>query len=130
MSQLHFELRPSVLKLGLVVGLFIILSMVFSQYLAGVVMGLAMLSVLIVLYFLREKNPLHKLAQLDGKIWVLEFKDESKKHLTLTEVKGFGPCVFMNFLDTETNKIHKVCISKDQLDLANWQQLQSLVNLF
>ena len=130
MSQLHFELRPSVLKLGLAVGLFIILSMVFSQYLAGVVMGLAMLSVLIILYFLREKNPLHKLAQLDAKIWVLEFKDESKQHLTLTQVKGFGPCVFLNFVDTETDKIHKICITKDQLDLPQWQQLQGLVHLF
>lgn len=130
MDQLHFNLRLSLLRFGLIVGLFIILSMVFSQYLAGLGMGLAMMAVLLVLYVFHERNPIQSIAQLDAQLWVLENKQKQKLHRQLIAISAFGPCVFLTFLDIEQQQSNKICITKDQLDRADWQKLQSLVNFF
>ena len=130
MSQLHFELRPSLFRFGLVVGLFIALSMIFSNYLAGLGMGLAMMVVLLLLYVFHDRNPIQQCAQLDQKLWSLQFKDGSTVQEQLSRVQGFGPCVFLKFIDTEHNKSRQLCICKDQIPPPQWQQLQTLVKLF
>lgn len=130
MDQLHFDLRPSLLKFGLIVGLFIVLSMVFSQYLAGIGMGLAMMLILMLLYIFHDRNPIQTIAQLENKLWVVQHKNKQRSHQQLIAVQGFGPCVFLTFLDIEQQQLHKICITKDQLDHADWQNLQQLVNFF
>ena len=129
MSQLHFELRPSLTRLGLSVGLFILISAILSQYIGGVAIGAAMLLILIVLYFFREKHPVQAFAQLDDLIWVIEYKDGTKKHVTLSSVRGFGIAVFFKFIDENQSESVQFCVTKDQVDLPEWKKLMTLVSL-
>lgn len=127
-QQLHFVLRPSLTKLGINVGLFILFSAIVSQHLAGLFMGLAMLAALLLLYFFHPSNPVQQLAHLDENTWVLEFKDQTKQHLSFKSAHTMGFCVFMLFSD-ENAKTQRICITKDQLDLSEWKKLLSFVEL-
>ena len=130
MSPLHFELRPSLLKLGLSVAMFVIFSILLSNYLTGFSMAIAMLLLLPFMYFMRDKNQVLAFAQLDRDIWTIEFKDNTRLEVDLLNIHNFGACALFHFKDTQHNKSYNICVTKDQFDLSDWQKLQTLTKLF
>lgn len=128
MDNLHFQLRPSLLKLGLSVTLFIVMSAIFSHYFNGVLFGLAMLFTLLALYFFHDKNPVVELAQLDGKIWTLKNKHDELQQLEFISAQRLGLCVVLKF-ESEDKKIHHISMLKDQMSLLEWKNLQTFIEL-
>lgn len=128
MDNLHFQLRPSLLKLGLSVGLFIVLSAIFSHYFNGLLFGLAMLLTLLALYVVQDKNPVTELAQLDQKLWTLKYKNDALQQVEFISAQRLGLCVLMKF-ESENKKIYQLAMLKDQMSLIEWKKLQTLVEL-
>ena len=128
MDNLAFDLKPSLTKLGFMVGLFILLNAILSNYLGGVAFGLVMLACLMALYFMHDRNPVQKMAHLDEKIWVLEFKDQTKIQANFISAQAMGRCVFLKFNDIDDQNI-KFCITKEQLTEQEWKKLKTLTNL-
>ena len=128
MDKLFFELRPSLTKLGLSVGLFILLNAILSNYIGGLVLGLVMLACLFILYFLHDRNPVQQLAHLDQKTWSLKFKDGKTQQYDLVSLQSLGVFIFIKFEDE--NRIRRtVCVTKDQLDILQWKKLYTLVKI-
>ena len=128
MDKLHFELRPSLTKMGISVGLFILLNAIVSNYIGGIAFGLVMLLCLVILYFVSDRNPVQQLAQLDQNIWSIQRKDESIEQLEMLTIYSFGSIIFIKFQRDNLKKI-TLAITKDQLDLTEWKQLNTLVKL-
>lgn len=129
MDQLHFILRPSLFRLGIMVGLFIVLSAIFSQYFNGILFGLSMLAVLIILYFVRETNPVQEFVHLDGQTWTLKFKNGEIRQADFIAAQRLAICIFMTFEYEENKNISRFVVTKDQLDLTEWKKLQTFIEL-
>lgn len=127
---LNFKLKISLMKCLTQAMVLIILTLLISLKISTTYLWLPFVILCLGTYLLRKSSNIVHIAQLDRKIWSVENRHYEIKQLQLESVTGIGVWVFLRFYDDAQHKHLGLCIARDQVSFAKWQQLQQLKQFY
>ena len=129
-TELFFKLRPSILKILLqcvvLLGYISLATTIMSSL--WLVLSIVFFVVLIGVW-----RPMYKIDQFDhmeGKTWTLHTTDKKLLQGQLHAIQSFGYVVFCHFCLENTQKMHTICVVKDQISREKWRILQQFCRVY